>query len=204
MAKVKFKRINTASQIDNVPIEDGSFIVTGDGKSYIDYGLNRIPTNGTLDTEMSDGSLNGVENKVIKEYVDNTKEETIDEIKTYYSPIVLWENQNPTVAFSPANITLSSGDYDFLEIYFYDWADGSQTASKRLLCQKTLKGYSTLLSCVFRFDGTSKSYSGSRAIDFINNTTLAIGNCYSAFDQSAFRDSLTNYWCVPVKILGYK
>lgn len=74
MAKVRFKRINTASQIDNVPIQDGSFIVTGDGKSYIDYGLNRVPTNGTLDSEMSDDSLNGVENKVIKEYVDNVQD----------------------------------------------------------------------------------------------------------------------------------
>lgn len=83
MAKVRFKRINTASQIDNVPIQDGSFIVTGDGKSYIDYGLNRVPTNGTLDSEMSDDSLNGVENKVIKAYVDNVQD-NVDSLDDAY------------------------------------------------------------------------------------------------------------------------
>jgi len=71
MAKVKFKRIPCSSQINDLPIEDGSFVITGDGKSYIDYGNDRIPTNGTLDTEISDTSRNAVENKVIKEYVDD-------------------------------------------------------------------------------------------------------------------------------------
>jgi len=71
MAKVKFKRIPYSSQINDLPIEDGSFVITGDGKSYIDYGNDRIPTNGTLDTEISDTSRNAVENKVIKEYVDD-------------------------------------------------------------------------------------------------------------------------------------
>ena len=59
MAKVKFKRISSSSQINNLPIEDGSFVITGDGKSYIDYGNNRVPTNGTLDDEMSSISVTG-------------------------------------------------------------------------------------------------------------------------------------------------
>lgn len=71
MAKVKFKRIQDSSDIQNVNIEDGSFIITGDGKSYIDYGNERVPTNGTPDTEMSDISHNSVENKVVKKYVDD-------------------------------------------------------------------------------------------------------------------------------------
>ena len=72
MATVNFKRISNSTNIDSVPIQDGNFIVTGDGKSYIDYGTNRIPTNGTLDTTMSDSSTNAVENNVIKEYVDES------------------------------------------------------------------------------------------------------------------------------------
>ena len=90
MAKVNFKRIQNSSQIDNLPVEDGAFIVTGDGKSYIDYGNDRIPTNGTLDTEMSDLSSNAVENKVIKEYVDDTVADAIGGLQ--YN---LVENGNP-------------------------------------------------------------------------------------------------------------
>jgi hypothetical protein len=71
MAKVLFKRIEDSGNINNIEIEDGSFIVTGDGKTYVDYGEDRIPTSGTPDTEMSDRSRNTVENNVIKEYVDN-------------------------------------------------------------------------------------------------------------------------------------
>lgn len=71
MAKVSFKRIEDSSNLNNIPIEDGAFIVTGDGKTYIDYGEDRIATSGTPDTEMSDRSTNTVENNVIKEYVDN-------------------------------------------------------------------------------------------------------------------------------------
>lgn len=80
MAKVNFKRIQNSSQIDNLPVEDGAFIVTGDGKSYIDYGNDRMPTNGTLDTEMSDTSRNAVENKVIKKYVDGNISDINDDL----------------------------------------------------------------------------------------------------------------------------
>ncbi len=72
MAKVRFKRIESSNNIDNIDIVDGNFIVTGDGKSYIDYGTNRTPIAGTPDSEMSDTSRNTVENKVIKEYVDDS------------------------------------------------------------------------------------------------------------------------------------
>lgn len=72
MATVNFKRISSSANIDSVPIQDGNFIVTGDGKSYIDYGEDRIGTSGTIDNAMSDSSTNAVENNVIKEYVDDS------------------------------------------------------------------------------------------------------------------------------------
>lgn len=44
--KVKFKR-KTTSEIDNLEIEDGSLIYNVEnGKTYMDYGNNRIPTGG--------------------------------------------------------------------------------------------------------------------------------------------------------------
>ena len=70
MANVLFKRVEDSTQLDNIPVVDGSFYVTGDGKSFIDYDGERLPVGGTPDTEMSDRSTNAVENKVIKQYVD--------------------------------------------------------------------------------------------------------------------------------------
>ena len=85
MAKVLFKRIEDSANINNIEIEDGSFIVTGDGKIYVDYGEDRIPTSGTPDTEMSDRSRNTVENNVIKNYVDTNIQDiySTNEIKTH-------------------------------------------------------------------------------------------------------------------------
>lgn len=42
MAKVNFIRRHTDVEVDEEPIVDGNFIVTGDGNIYIDYGLERI------------------------------------------------------------------------------------------------------------------------------------------------------------------
>ena len=71
MAKVQFKRVESVNDLDSIPIEDGNFIVTGDGKTYVDYGTERKGIGGTPDNEMSDTSMNSVENKVVKEYVDS-------------------------------------------------------------------------------------------------------------------------------------
>lgn len=71
MAKVNFKRVTTDNDVSKIPIEDGNFIVTKQGKTYVDFDSSRIPTSGTPDIEMSDTSTNTVENKVIKKYVDN-------------------------------------------------------------------------------------------------------------------------------------
>lgn len=43
MAKVLFKRIEDSSLIDNYDVVDGSFIVTKDGKVFVDYESERIP-----------------------------------------------------------------------------------------------------------------------------------------------------------------
>lgn len=76
-AKVSFKRISDSGLIGNVLIEDGSIIVTGDGKTYVDFGETRVPILGTLDSYMSDRSQNAVENQAIKAYID----EKIKELK---------------------------------------------------------------------------------------------------------------------------
>lgn len=90
MAKVNFKRIENSENIDTIDVVDGNFIITGDGKSYIDYGTDRIPTAGTPDTEMSDTSRNTVENKVIKEYVDNISSDTGSNYLKFGNILICW------------------------------------------------------------------------------------------------------------------
>ena len=81
MAKVNFKRIPDSGLIDNVPIEDGSIIITRDGKTYVDFENNRIPVCGTPDDTMSDKSTNTVQNNTIKEYVDSNNKKLSDELR---------------------------------------------------------------------------------------------------------------------------
>lgn len=44
MAKVEFKRVETDAEVENIDIKDGQLIYTGTGKTYMDYGNERIPT----------------------------------------------------------------------------------------------------------------------------------------------------------------
>lgn len=113
MARVNFKRISDSTQIDNIPFEDGNFIVTKDGKTFIDYENERINPGLSTDTQMSDSSRNAVENKVIKKYID-------DMYKKLAGTIV-WTNPNPNTAFGAQTITLQkafSDGYDSYEILF--------------------------------------------------------------------------------------
>lgn len=48
MAKVNFIRKHTKAEVNDEPIVDGNFIVTGDGGTFIDYEEERVPINGTI------------------------------------------------------------------------------------------------------------------------------------------------------------
>lgn len=83
MPKVEFKRVETDEEVENINIKDGQLIYSKTGKTFMDYGNERIPTGSggssvDVDTEMSDISENAVQNKVIKEYVDNEIEDVKD------------------------------------------------------------------------------------------------------------------------------
>lgn len=42
MAEVKFRRIESSEDINNLPVVDGQIIYTKDGKQYIDYETDRV------------------------------------------------------------------------------------------------------------------------------------------------------------------
>lgn len=159
MSKVVFNRIEDSSLIDNYPIEDGSFWVTGDGKTYVDYGDERIAVGGTPDTEMSDRSQNAVQNNVIKAYVDD---KVLDVYSTTETKIGKWINGKPiyrTVVYlsSLPNITYQIYNHNIVNIDEYINVYGMATRPR--------DGFSTSLGAI-RIDGSE------RAIDFrIENKT---------------------------------
>ena len=68
MPKVEFKRVETDEEVENINIKDGQLIYSKTGKTFMDYGNERIPTGSggssvEVDTEMSDTSENAVQNK---------------------------------------------------------------------------------------------------------------------------------------------
>lgn len=187
MAKANFKRIEDSSTIDDIDIEDGAFIVTGDGKTYIDFGTDRIPTSGTPDSQMSNISRNTVENKIIKEYVDTNFIQKGE---------ILWTNPNPESNFDPQTITLSDNDYDVLEVYYIS---SNGTNDDFVSSTKTPKGYKiNLVSLGYNASTTPIRV---RRIDYVSDTTLSITEGKSGTNSTS---NLNNSVCIPIYIIGYK
>ena len=44
MPKVEFKRVETDEEVENINIKDGQLIYSKTGKTFMDYGNERIPT----------------------------------------------------------------------------------------------------------------------------------------------------------------
>lgn len=114
---------------------------------------------------------------------------------------ILWTNENPEISLTGTNITLSSSDYDVLEIYYYNWST-SPEAHRDLLSQRIIKGYGTNLTMQLKYN--DKSFLASRRIGYVDSTTLAIDDCYAMIEENNFTNNVRNHWCVPVYIVGYK
>lgn len=194
MAKANFKRIEDSSTIDDIDIEDGAFIVTGDGKTYVDFGTNRIPTSGTPDSQMSNTSRNTVENKVIKEYVDDNLTNFMNK------PILLWENQDPYTVFNEQQITLNSDDYDMLCIIATSWNRAGYRKSVSVITSKNISG---LLQTQFVSD-IGEMYIGTRVVEYIDDTHFTVRNALGVGGQSITTVRQNNEVLIPRYIIGYK
>lgn len=117
MAKVNFKRTLTDTDVSKIPVQDGNFILTGSGTAYMDYEDERIKISGgssssddtpniTVDSALSSESENPVQNKVIKNKLDEV-EQTLT--------TVLNATNNITNNIASAYIV---GDTDVSEIVF--------------------------------------------------------------------------------------
>lgn len=184
MAKVTYKRVQTNDEVSGIPVLDGQLIYSKQGKTFMDYGTDRVPINGTTDSAMSDSSTNPVENRIVKSYVDT-------QINNLFIPTaqILWTNPDPTASISTdTTITLSSDDYDVLECFFITANDNFDVDSCR-----TLKGYN--------FNLSSTGYQGMglrRRISYNSDTSYTI----SPYNGEPTTDQ--NRYVIPQMIIGYK
>ena len=109
----------------------------------------------------------------------------------------LWENANPTSAFSSQNITLSSADYDYL-IWFFKF---DKTNPYYINTTTSIKGNSFIYSffnCWIVGGNLNR-----RIIDYVNDTTYTINSCDSVVPNLS-TGSTNDDLLIPVKIIGIK
>lgn len=157
-------------------------IITYGDKSYLNQNADIPATNKVQDTDMNE----------IKTVVNNNANETSNNT-TNISNItgqILWTNPSPSSAISSATtITLSSSDYDVLEVFYNQTINGDQNYSN-----KFLKGYSTRMR-IHTTDGANIF----RGLTYLSDTSYQIDLPYSDV-------SLQNRYslAIPIYIIGYK
>ena len=109
---------------------------------------------------------------------------------------ILWVNPNPSSNFSAKNITLSSGNYDILEI-FYSNAPGTNY----IYSSRIYKGKSTFLT-VNHISGSNTVFHRWRAFDYSNDTTYSISTGTQQGTNSASSDNSISY-IIPLYVIGY-
>ena len=135
----------------------------------------------------------------IKNVVNNNDDEmiTINTKVTNITGQILWTNSNPSDPFSNQTITLSSGDYDEIGIYYYDYR-----VSKGMQYIRAKKGESIRLITTFWYD--SKIYIANRKIDFTTSTSVAIDNATGIETGAITTPVVANAQCIPIYFVGYK
>lgn len=124
----------------------------------------------------------------IKTVVNNNDDEliTINTKLTNITGQILWTNEYPTQAMTQTNITLSSSDYDILEIFFVHKADNNfSTYSIRML--KNSVGTRCFMPST---DGIVY-----RVITKNTDTSITVNSVTGSVDNSL---------AVPLYIIGYK
>lgn len=107
---------------------------------------------------------------------------------------VLWTNPDSTAAFPAQEITLSSTDYDFYEIYYV-----THITSRHVCSVRSIKGEATSMMYSSAAEAGSTNYHR-----FVNNPSankLSFEKGNSA--HGANKASANNNVCVPLKVIGY-
>ena len=158
--------------------------ITYGDKSYLNQNADIPATNKVQDTDMNE----------IKSVVNNNATET-NTNTTNISNItgqILWTNPNPSSAISSATtITLSSSDYDVIEVFYLQ---ATSSSGGTLYTNRFLKGYSTRMR-IHTIDGVNvyRTLTYSSDTSYIIQTTTADGTVTSP-----------QILAIPLYIVGYK
>ena len=193
MAWTKFKRIEDSNNINTINFEDGAFIITKDGKSYVDFDDERVPIAGTPDDEMDDTSRNTVENKVVKEYVDDSIATAKNDMSIKIGGKIIWTNQNLTSNFGAQTITLNESldNYDMYEILV-----AQSTSNTRLMSTGRIPvGHGTIIS----YNTSSYLYRPTGTI--VNGSTIYFEDGKAVVSGTV---SLANDSIIPAYVIAYK
>ena len=134
MAKVLFKR-KTTDEIKDLEVQDGALIYnTDNGKTYMDFGEERIQTGGNADTMIAIGgneapmdtdiklwfpknTVNTKASEVINSMNGNQTDlaPSVDAVKNYVNGVVLYEGEETTIG-NPITLNDDVSNYDEIEI----------------------------------------------------------------------------------------
>lgn len=141
---------------------------------------------------MAKNLVNGT-NIIVEENGDNINMNLSSDYNTalqnYFECKILWTNPSPTSSFTSQTITLSSGDYDFYEIFFTYSVSTSQYANGT----KAVKGKGLIGAII----GYGNSVLLRRKVDYTDATHLLVA---SAYNGSAIDDN----YMIPIYVIGYK
>ena len=110
---------------------------------------------------------------------------------------ILWTNPNPNEPITNQTITLSSSDYDIIEVFYYDWITGKNVLSTRAPKNQIIK-----LQCSIIYN--NQSFIGARIIGNLSSTSYYIDNNKTLVNASAFSIVNAPDWNIPLYIVGYK
>ncbi len=105
---------------------------------------------------------------------------------------ILWENPNPTAnKFTAQNITLSSSDYNYYEV-FCVWSSAvNRTCSTGLAKKGT--------GCIACFVSSHSFY---RTFNYSTDTEISVGAGTEIVITSG-ASSTNNEWFIPIMVIGY-
>lgn len=135
----------------------------------------------------------------IKTVVNNNATETSKNTTDIanISGTILWTNPNPTSAFASQTVTLSSDDYDMLEIFYYDYI-----GTNNMYSTKFIKGNNGNLMAMFQYH--DHGYIGNRLATYKSDISYTFSNGVTIVQSDSFNRAGTGEWCIPLYIIGYK
>lgn len=213
MPKVDFKRVETDEEIQNLEIIDGQLIYSKTGKTFMDYGNERIPTGsgGGSEVVISEEEPTTEDWKIWidKNEINNIGSEVVDTLEgneTNKAPSVravndtkgkiLWTNLNPTEEFTNQTIKLSSSDYDYLIII---WYTGGNNFDSTIIP----KGRTTIMQTMIGLEDNTNISARYRNMTYIDDTSYSIEDGYEKL-LSSTSITINNARMIPYKFIGLK